>query len=87
MTHQQALELVTRIPRSANEIYREEIAGLAADVRLTVSHRNRRRELGRLLGQLAREGLIARGVIEGEGHRPWVCFWTLDSRPGAGDVG
>lgn len=74
MERQTALGLVSRVPRTATELYRE-WADLPADFRLPISHRRRRAELGRTLESLAREGVIHRAVEEGEGHRPWVVFW------------
>lgn len=77
-----ALTVVTRIPRTTTEMYRE-WAGLAEDDNMTASRRHARRRLGHALERLAREGVIQRGIIEGDGHRPWVCFWREDL--GAGD--
>lgn len=78
MNEADALALVTRVPRTTAEIYRD-LHGLEPGARMSVSHRNARRRLGQLLEKLHREGKINRGIIEGEGHRPWVCFWTLDA--------
>lgn len=72
-----ARRLVSRVPRTTAEIYREYM-GLPPDYKVTISHRRARQRLGKTLEWLARKGEIIREA-QVDGDRQLVCFRTLDS--------
>lgn len=75
---QTALSLVTPVPRTTAEIYREYM-GLPADYKVTISHRRARQRLGRTLEWLARKGEIIREA-QVDGDRQLICFRTAPQR-------
>lgn len=66
--------LVTRVPRTTAEIYREYM-GLPDDYKVTTSHRRTRQRLGKTLEWLARKGEIIREV-QVDGNRQLITFRT-----------
>ena len=73
LTDDEILAAVTRVPRSASEIYLQ-LMELPADIKWTTPKRKVRRHIGKVLQGFAREGLVHR-EMQHMSDRTLFFFW------------